>query len=582
MLSITEMSNTLTRDIDISDSKAILTLLRETDAQIFNGFPPYAGMRDRAFIQSFKRAHERLTSLILESQQKGRTFKVAISGAGTSGRIAMLMAAAFNPLYESVVGYPVFDFLIAGGYLALIKAQEGAEDDPIQGVKDLTEWSKDCDSFLYIGITCGFSAHYISGQLFDTVINKKEPAFLIGFNPLERSRAVVPENWDKSFADVVQAVKASPRMVFLNPVVGPEPITGSTRMKGGTATKMIAELLFVTVLVSLSRDMNRPLQDFSDFAKLDDVEAMFHHGLTLYESAKTRIYDRMHVLSPLLDRAGESLNHRGHLYYFGEADAGKWGIVDASECPPTFGADFHDVRGFIEGGWAAFCPLCKDHSGCGDLFDIGLDHFQDRLVPALKDEDTVIVTGSASFFERHARLIQFLDKGHVFRIGIGLKSQSEAGPSQEYDMVLQEDGNHPIGRMLTSMSLKLVYNAITTGAHIFKGKVFGNRMIDLRISNNKLYHRCIHILQELMAVDCAAAEEALLKSIHRIDTVSEKIKTSPVSSHIQAATDRERIVPVALVLSTGRFTYEEARIRVDREHIVRNIIRGLNTHSEDS
>ena len=130
------------------------------------------------------------------------------------------------------------------------------------------------------------------------------------------------------------------------------------------------------------------------------------------------------------------------------------------------------------------------------------------------------------------------------------------------------------------MSVKLIYNAITTAAHIFKGKVFKNKMIDLRISNNKLYHRCIHIIQKLMGVSEQEAEKSLLRSIYKTDRLT-KIQTSaPVSKHIQTATNEEKIVPIALVLAKEQISYREARARVEDVHIVRHIIKDLHNAPE--
>jgi hypothetical protein len=69
------------------------------------------------------------------------------------------------------------------------------------------------------------------------------------------------------------------------------------------------------------------------------------------------------------------------------------------------------------------------------------------------------------------------------------------------------------------LSAKLILNAISTGAHILRGKVFKNRMIDLTISNNKLYHRALSLLQELASLNPEDSVNVLLRSIYQVDTV---------------------------------------------------------------
>ena len=254
MASITEMSNPLTQNIDIADAADILRMLHQTDDQIFGGHGT-PGIQDERFILSMEKACDFLSDSITSSIRKKECLRVILSGAGTSGRLAMLLSETFNDLCGSCFDPPLFDFLIAGGTRALIKSQESAEDDPQQGVEELEKFYSTCDRFIYIGITCGLSAQYVSGQLYHTVQNRQQPAILVGFNPLERARAIVPENWDKSFLDVLQAVQKAQDVFFLNPIIGPEPITGSTRMKGGTTTKIILETLFYAALKRVSKNI---------------------------------------------------------------------------------------------------------------------------------------------------------------------------------------------------------------------------------------------------------------------------------------------------------------------------------------
>ena len=571
-LSVTEMPNAITTDIDLADARGILGMLSQTDAQIFEGYEDFSGLKSPQFFNSLRQAHDILVSKLEDARMNGKRVKVVLSGAGTSGRLAMFLSQAFNPVFEKVMGYAPLDFLIAGGIAALIKAQEGAEDDPIRAMEDLDDITEECDGFILIGITCGLSAHYISGQLYQTINQKNQPALLIGFNPLYSARTIVPENWEFRFADIVGQVQDNTEMVFLNPVVGPEAIAGSTRMKGGTTTKIIVESLFGLSLHTLGQRLNSPVVDVFGIDVTDSFEDRFTRIIGSYETVKDSVYARNDGLIPIMEHAGQSLNAHWHVYYLGEGMAGSLGIIDASECPPTFGADFSDVRGFINGGWSAFCSDREDLAYRGAPFDIGLDDFTERLLPDLTEADVVIITGTAAFHEKVNTSLGSMIHATVFRVLI----PAGRDRTRKYNLVLNDFEDWDGLPVWTSTALKMIYNAITTAAHIFKGKIFENKMIDLRISNNKLFHRCIGILKTLAAVDASMAEEALLKSIYRTDDVSAAIQASPVSKHIQAATDRERVVPIALVLAGRQISYEEARQHVVEEHIVRNIIKDLN------
>lgn len=105
--------------------------------------------------------------------------------------------------------------------------------------------------------------------------------------------------------------------------------------------------------------------------------------------------------------------------------------------------------------------------------------------------------------------------------------------------------------MLAEYSTKSILNAITTGAHILCGKVYHNRMIDLNISNTKLYYRTIGIIQEILNVDIDTAVYSLLKSIYNTDKLTDDQLKASISKHIYAGTKRKKIVPKALLLQPG-------------------------------
>ena len=138
-------------------------------------------------------------------------------GAGTSGRLAMFAARTFNRLAAQIGIEPCFHYLIAGGDPALIKAKEGSEDDPITAQKDLAAITDDTDMVLYIGVSCGFSAPYIAGQLDYASDRENFFSILIGFNPPELARKIKIENWDKRFFDVVEKIKNHPHCITSNP-----------------------------------------------------------------------------------------------------------------------------------------------------------------------------------------------------------------------------------------------------------------------------------------------------------------------------------------------------------------------------
>jgi len=123
------------------------------------------------------------------------------------------------------------------------------------------------------------------------------------------------------------------------------------------------------------------------------------------------------------------------------------------------------------------------------------------------------------------------------------------------------------------LAAKLALNAISTYAHVSIGKVFKNRMIDLSVSNTKLFHRSISIISELAAVPLDEAKKSLLKSIHLVDDIPEVISEHPISRHVQVASCRSRVVPLAIILaSSSGMTVKQAIGKLNAQPIVRKLI----------
>ena len=154
----------------------------------------------------------------------GRLFYV---GAGTSGRLAVLDAAELPPTYGLEPGRVIA--LIAGGSDALVRSVEGAEDDELGAIKELTRFgltSADC----VVGIAASGRTPYVAGAL----------RFARGKGAWTAAVTTNPDALLAQFADIV-----------IVPVVGPEVITGSTRMKSGTAQKLVLNMISTALMVRM-------------------------------------------------------------------------------------------------------------------------------------------------------------------------------------------------------------------------------------------------------------------------------------------------------------------------------------------
>ncbi len=565
LLSLTEIPNELTDDIDIASPVGIVRILRQSDAQMFNGWRDYPCLCD---IETYKKIEKCVVEFIKFYKSGGKR-AVVISGAGTSGRLAMYVARTFNLLLKKKGLDPIFHHLIAGTNLALIVAQEGAEDDPKQAILDLRKITDGVNQICYVGVTCGFSAPYVASQLHYLKNKKNSFNVLLGFNPVERSRDVAIEGWDKTFLDVVKSIENRKNCLILNPIVGPEPITGSTRMKGGSATKILLDVIFSIALIKLGIIKEKEIQ-LSNINKNMPIIDMAKVILEEFENVRKSTYEEINTIAKLVESAGKSLRAKTHIYYLGKTPEGIIGTVDASECPPTFGADFEDVRGFIMGGWKKLLLSGEDLSDVGPLYRIDTNEFIRAKLPKLKKSDVVIGIGEKKLDKEILNILKQAEKK-----GAKVSAVIINGSKKNHNTVSPQLKNLYIANGIPSFSefsLKLVLNAITTGAHIISGKIYENRMIDLRISNNKLFFRTIGIIANIIGVKEKLARECLLKSIYGTDKLTDKILKAPISEHIETGTNQEKIVPRALLLATGKFNIASASKAIKKEPIVRNII----------
>jgi N-acetylmuramic acid 6-phosphate (MurNAc-6-P) etherase len=600
--SITERINCLTTEIDLASPLGIVRQLRQSDAQLFAGWGGHPSLSDE----------ETLLTLALLASRTGAVLhqggRVVMAGAGTSGRLAAFAARAWNgtdisrPDGSGAATADV-DYIMAGGPAALIQAQEGAEDDAVTGRAELIAAAQD-KPVIYIGITCGFSAPYVAGQLeavLDGTVTGE--AILLGFNPPELARRAAVEGWSRTFGDVVDDLLKSDRGHLLNPIVGPEPITGSTRMKGGSATKILLEVL-LDAACRVACGALPAANHRHELIPGHPLRSFVEDALSVYHQAVIAAYEDATDLARVVEIAGNTLRKGGTITYVGaigdetqpgadsanptvRTEAGILGLIDASECPPTYGASFDSVRGYLPGGWASLLPGSSvDLTAQGDLFRFDIVDFRNNRMPHLGARDLTVLLGA---LPNRAELIADLESHECTTALITWDGATECQPSERVHFrPLRLDGPpSPSGKPRwinhgpTQLTLKLLLNAITTGGHVLAGKVYGNRMVDLRISNNKLFFRTLGIIQDLMGVDEPTARRALLRSVHGIDgdasgNLPAEIEALPVSAHIEASKSVEKLVPRALLLATGKFNIATATEALRANPIVRAVLADLH------
>jgi len=196
----------------------------------------------------------------------------------------------------------------------------------------------------------------------------------------------------------------------------------------------------------------------------------------------------------------------GRLFYVGAGTSGRLGVLDASECPPTFGSPPEMVQGIIAGGPAA---LVTSVEGAEDDLDAAVAVIDERRVGPGDVVVGIAASGTTPFVRAAIGRAQALGARTVFL--------SCTEPPRDMSESCDECITVPVGpevvtgstRLKSGTATKLVLNLLTTGAMIRIGKTYGNLMVDLQVRNQKLSDRGERIVMEVAGVDRDAARAAL-------------------------------------------------------------------------
>ncbi len=576
---ITETRNCLTENLDIADPVGIVRLLRQSDSQMFAGFDTWPGLLDEETLEAMALVSWRLSRLLKEEDSL-----VLLSGAGTSGRFAHLLSTEFNRILRAERLPEVFKPLMAGGETALIQAQEAAEDSVALAAKDWEAVTAEkSGTKMFIGITAGLSAPYVAAQTELCLQDESAYAVVLAFNPASLARPTPIEEWDKTVKNVLDASLESDRFTLLNPVVGPEGVTGSTRMKGGSMTKIVLETVFLVAVEIVQEEAKSPSERAFEVSEdnLIALRGRIVDQIARFREAVEAAYGNVPALSELVRLAGTALRSDGRIHYLGRGVAGMLGIIDASECPPTFGADLYDVRGYLREGWEFLGYGTAAMRAKGKAYDITHNYFEQNILPEISKGDLVIGVAVGMVGDNTARLLEeaavYKAKTALLLVTTEPPRASDLPDTLTHLCILQvpRAGCLPTMSNEAELTLKLGLNATTTGAHIMAGKVFGNVMIDLRISNSKLYDRSRRLVARLAGVSEDDARRALHHAVFKQQPTDQDLAETTVGTIIQRAAGRSKIIPMAILLATRRFTFEEAEERLLQEPRVRRIIQDV-------
>ena len=210
-------------------------------------------------------------------------------------------------------------------------------------------------------------------------------------------------------------------------------------------------------------------------------------------------------IAQVVDAITAAFSKGGRLIYCGAGTSGRLGILDASECPPTFGTPRSQVVGLIAGGHTAILQAVENaednvEQGAQDLKDINFNA-NDVLVGIAASGRTPYVLGALAYAKQQGAF------------SAALTCNPNSPMSQAADVALTPVVGPEVvtgsSRMKAGTAQKLVLNMLTTGAMIRSGKVYGNLMVDVEATNQKLVQRQINIVKQATDCDDATAQQAL-------------------------------------------------------------------------
>ena len=214
----------------------------------------------------------------------------------------------------------------------------------------------------------------------------------------------------------------------------------------------------------------------------------------------------IHKIEPLIDDIVGKMKEGGRLFYIGAGTSGRLGILDASECPPTFGVPDDWVIGLIAGGDSAIRSAIEFAEDDPDLA------WQELQKYFINEQDVVIgiaASGTTPYVVHGLKTCQ----SHKITTGcITCNPQAPISAWADYPIEVVVGPEFVTGstRLKAGTAQKLVLNMISTSVMIKLGRVLDNKMVDMQLSNNKLVDRGTKIIMNTLGISYERANELLL------------------------------------------------------------------------
>lgn len=247
-------------------------------------------------------------------------------------------------------------------------------------------------------------------------------------------------------------------------------------------------------------------------SKYDHLEVMSVNQLLTSINKEDRIVpyaieQQIAQIEQVVKATAERMHRGGRLFYIGAGTSGRLGVVDASECPPTFGVSHDTVIGIIAGGDSAIRKAVEFAE------DDTEQAWKDLQAYSITDLDVVIGIAASGTTPYVIGGVKKCKENGIFTACIVCNDDSPLAAEVDVPIEVIVGPEFVTGstRMKAGTAQKLVLNMISTAVMIQLGKVKGNKMVDMQLSNNKLVKRGIQMLMTELTISYEEAKELLDK-----------------------------------------------------------------------
>ncbi|MGL5378470.1 N-acetylmuramic acid 6-phosphate etherase [Clostridium sp.] len=210
-------------------------------------------------------------------------------------------------------------------------------------------------------------------------------------------------------------------------------------------------------------------------------------------------------IAEAIDGIVEGIHKGGRLIYMGAGTSGRLGILDASECPPTYGVSEELVQGLIAGGQEA---IFRAKEGAEDSKELAVEDLKAKNITA---NDTIVGLAASGRTPYVIGGLEYANEIGALTVSVTCNADSEVAKVAKISIAPVVGAEVVTGstRLKSGTAQKLVLNMLSTGAMIKLGKVYGNLMVDVKSTNEKLVERAKRIVCEATGVTTDVAAEKL-------------------------------------------------------------------------